>query len=261
VTGDIGDHEMVEHVDARDRVISVVTRTHMRAENLRHRSVAIIVTTPDGRLLVHRRADHKDVYPGWWDLAAGGVVAAGESYATAAARELAEELGITDRVPEFVTVCRHDDEHAREICHVYRVVHPGPYRFDDGEIVEAELVNPVELSELRASQPFLPGSLAMLLDLIPGFASAVDPVACTVVERVEFTVEPFVEGNPGPHVTAPVDALVALGIEVEFGPFGSECTVDTERTPDVVSAIVRAALANGATHVTIDVSVVDGGGR
>ena len=33
----------------------------------------------DGRLLVHRRSDDKDLWPGRWDLAVGGVVAAGES--------------------------------------------------------------------------------------------------------------------------------------------------------------------------------------
>ena len=74
----------------------------MRAENLRHRSVAIIVTSSDGRLLVHRRADHKDVFPGLWDLAAGGVVAPGETYELAAERELAEELGIDGVEISFV---------------------------------------------------------------------------------------------------------------------------------------------------------------
>ena len=96
--------ELVEHVDLRGRVIEVVTRSRMRAENLRHRSVAIIVTGSDGRLLVHRRADDKDLYPGWWDIAAGGVVGAGEDHDSAAARELAEELGVTGVALDFVAV-------------------------------------------------------------------------------------------------------------------------------------------------------------
>lgn len=77
------------------------------------------------------------------------------------------------------------------------------------------------------------------------------------MQRVEFTVEPFVEGQPGPHVTAPVDAVRARGFEVAFGPFGSECTTPTAQTPGVVAAILEAAFANGATHVTIDVAGVD----
>jgi len=36
---------------------------------------------------------------------------------------------------------------------------------------------------------------------------------------VEFTVEPFVDGEPGPHVQAAVDAAEASGLTTEFGPF------------------------------------------
>jgi hypothetical protein len=80
------------------------------------------------------------------------------------------------------------------------------------------------------------------------------------VHRVEFTVEPFVEGNPGRHVTEPLAALEALGIDVDFGPFGSGCVTSGERAGDVVAAIVSAALSNGATHVNIDVAAIDAGG-
>lgn len=83
------------------------------------------------------------------------------------------------------------------------------------------------------------------------------------VHRVEFTVEPFLEGQPGPHVTAAIDAASALGHEVEVGPFGSGCVVPSAETADVVAAVVRAALANGADHVNVDIQQVDhsGGGR
>ena len=47
-------------------------------------------------------------------------------------------------------------------------------------------------------------------------------------------VEPFVEGQPGPHVTAAVDAATAAGAEVDFGPFGSTC-----RAADDVDAAHR----------------------
>jgi isopentenyldiphosphate isomerase/uncharacterized protein YqgV (UPF0045/DUF77 family) len=254
------DDEPVEHVDEFDRVIEVVPRARMRAGNLRHRSVAIVVVSNDGRVLVHRRSEDKDLFPGWWDLAAGGVVGAGESYADAASRELAEELGITDVMPSFVAVGRHDDAHASEICHIYRVEHDGPYRFDDGEVTEARLVTPDEFATLVTTQPFLPGSLAMVLPHIDGFGFDHDRLRCTVVQRVEFTVEPFVEGNPGRHVTAPVEELRALGIDVEMGPFGSECITPTSTTHEAVAAIVRAAFANGATHVNIDVTSISDDG-
>jgi uncharacterized protein YqgV (UPF0045/DUF77 family) len=78
------------------------------------------------------------------------------------------------------------------------------------------------------------------------------------VHRIEFTVEPFVEGQPGPHVTSAVSAARALGVEVEFGPFGSGCDANAEQSPDLIAAIIRAAFDNGATHVNVDVSHGDG---
>ena len=85
-----------------------------------------------------------------------------------------------------------------------------------------------------------------------------DRVPSATVQRVEFTVEPFVEGNPGRHVTEPLAALRALGIDVDFGPFASSCLTSSEGAGDVVAAIVTAALANGATHVNIDLVTIDG---
>ncbi len=68
---------------------------------------------------------------------------------------------------------------------------------------------------------------------------------------LEFTIEPFHEGNPGPHVRAAVAAAEALGVTVEFGPFGSSCTVTQEQVALVSGAIFAEAFANGASHVSM----------
>ena len=72
--------------------------------------------------------------------------------------------------------------------------------------------------------------------------------------QLEFTVEPFVEGLPGPHVTAAVTAAEAVGAHVEFGPFGSTCSAAADAMPQIIAELVRAAFANGATHVTMHVA-------
>ena len=66
--------------------------------------------------------------------------------------------------------------------------------------------------------------------------------------------------DPGPHVTAAVDAARAAGVEVEFGPFGSTCRADSATMPDILAAITRAAFANGATHVSLHVAKVRAAG-
>ncbi len=77
------------------------------------------------------------------------------------------------------------------------------------------------------------------------------------VVRVEFTVEPFVEGQPGRHVLAAVAAVESLGVEVEFGPFGSSFESEAELAARAVHALLDAAHAHGATHVTVHSAQVD----
>jgi uncharacterized protein YqgV (UPF0045/DUF77 family) len=71
------------------------------------------------------------------------------------------------------------------------------------------------------------------------------------VVHVEFTIEPFVEGQPGSHVTAAIAAAREHDVTVEVGPFGSSCDVDLADVGTVIGAVTTAAFANGATHVSV----------
>jgi isopentenyldiphosphate isomerase len=157
--------ELVDVVDEDDRVVGTATRGEMRAGRLRHRCVAIVVRQPDGRVLVHRRSDDKDVWPGRWDLAVGGVVARGETYDEAAVRELAEEVGITGVRPRVVRHRVYDDADVREQARLYEVTWDGPIDFVDGEVVAARWLTRDELIALVTREPFCPDSLALGLDL------------------------------------------------------------------------------------------------
>jgi 8-oxo-dGTP pyrophosphatase MutT (NUDIX family) len=117
----------------------------------------------DRRLLVHRRADDKDVWPGMWDVAAGGVVAAGESYEDAARRELAEELGVEVADFHHLGEGRFADESVALIARGYLAVHDGPFTFTDGEIAEVRWVDANDLDALMAVERFVPDNVALLL--------------------------------------------------------------------------------------------------
>jgi isopentenyldiphosphate isomerase len=156
--------ELVEEVDEEGAVLRVVTRAEMRAGRLRHRCVFLLVVF-DGRLLVHRRAEDKDIWPGRWDVAAGGVVTAGEAWDDAARRELAEELGVLAG-PSLLGDGTWEGEEAKVLGRVYLVEHAGPFRFDDGEVVEARFVGRDELDRLLRERPCCPDSIALALPFV-----------------------------------------------------------------------------------------------
>ncbi|MFT2017210.1 NUDIX hydrolase [Streptomyces sp. 796.1] len=87
--------EVLDVVDEQDRVVGQAPRGEVYARGLRHRCVFILVKDAAGRVFVHRRTAQKLVFPGLYDMFVGGVVGAGESYATAALREAEEELGVS----------------------------------------------------------------------------------------------------------------------------------------------------------------------
>jgi len=162
----MSDDELVEELDAEGRVLRIVTRAELRAGRLRHRAVFIAVVGTDGRILIHQRSASKDLWPSRWDIAAGGVVGAGESDDDAAARELAEELGVEAVNLEPLGRASYDDEDVSVLGTVYRVIHDGPFRFADGEVVAARSVTFDELSELRSHRRWCPDSLAIVLPLL-----------------------------------------------------------------------------------------------
>ena len=158
--------ELVDVVDDDDRVVATVTRARVRADRLRHRCVFIVVRRRDGRVLVHQRSAAKDVWPFAWDVAVGGVVAAGEGWDDAAARELAEEVGIVGATLDFVRSGRYTDADVDEVARVYALTWDGAVAFPDGEVVAAAWVTPAEVARRVTEQTFCPDSLALAGDLV-----------------------------------------------------------------------------------------------
>ena len=159
--------EMVEEIDLTGNVLRLVPRRKMRAEQLCHRSVFIAVMSEKGDLLVHKRAETKDIWPGWWDVAVGGVVGPGETWADAAVRELHEELGIEGVGLEFLGIGAYRDSDVRLVAATFLCRTEGPFTFADGEITEAHWVSQTEIPVWLHAKQFLPDSVALVLPRLP----------------------------------------------------------------------------------------------
>jgi 8-oxo-dGTP pyrophosphatase MutT (NUDIX family) len=154
--------ETVAIVDDDNRVVGAAPRSRMRAEGLIHRATYILVFNAEGHLFVQKRTASKDIYPGFYDVATGGVVLAGESYADAARRELAEELGIRGVRLTVHFDFYHTDGGNRVWGRVYSCVAEGDIVLQEEE-VESGAFRPVQaiLADSRR-QAFTPDGLYVL---------------------------------------------------------------------------------------------------
>lgn len=76
--------------------------------------------------------------------------------------------------------------------------------------------------------------------------------------RVEFTIEPFVDGLPGPHVDAALAAVRGMGLDVEIGPFGTTIEGPVAAMAGAVHALLIDAVSAGASRVSIQATTVTG---
>ncbi|MCW5198401.1 NUDIX hydrolase YfcD [Desulfobulbus sp. F4] len=153
--------EIVQIVDRDNREIGAVSRKLMREQRLIHRACYILVFNAAGELFIQKRTQTKDIYPGCWDVAAGGVVLAGESYEQSAERELAEELGVRGRL-ELLFDQYYEDENNRVWGRIFRCLHEGPFVLQAEEVESGQFLLPTAELELSSREPFTPDGLIVL---------------------------------------------------------------------------------------------------
>lgn len=85
---------MRDVVNENDEVIGRATKEEIEKNQWICRVAFILLTDSAGNLILQQRSANKRAYPLYWSGSAAGHVNAGESYETAAQRELKEELDI-----------------------------------------------------------------------------------------------------------------------------------------------------------------------
>lgn len=141
------DAEIFDVVDEKDQVTGQATRGEVHAKGLLHRAVHVFAINRRGELLLQRRSMLKDAHPGVWDSSVSGHLDSGEDYASAAVRELEEEMGITGVQPLEIARIEPSEATGWEHVRLYRCEHHGALRFPCSEIDTAAWF-PIE--ELRA---------------------------------------------------------------------------------------------------------------
>jgi isopentenyldiphosphate isomerase len=158
--------ERVQIVDQDNNEIAAVARHLMREQRLIHRAAYILVFNRAGELFVQKRTMSKDIYPGYWDVAAGGVVLAGESYELSAGRELEEELGVKAQL-NFLFDQYYEDKDNRVWGRIFSCTHEGPFILQEEEVETGRFMDIPQALALSEHEPFTPDGLILLQHLQP----------------------------------------------------------------------------------------------
>lgn len=197
------DEELVYEVDENDRILRIVRRGELTDQHLRHRSVAILFRDGAGRILVHRRAEVKRVFPRFYDMFVAGMVPAGESYDQTARREAAEEVGQRNVVLRPIGKWRYDDDRVPQWTSVYTATVTGPVVPQPEEVEWFAFLTEAQLAEKIATEDFCPDSLYLYRRLRrePEAEAKAEPEAPAKTEP-----EPEARTEPEPETKADPEA-------------------------------------------------------
>jgi isopentenyldiphosphate isomerase len=159
--------EIVQIVDSENNEIDAVSRKVMRQQGLIHRACYILVFNDQGQLFLQKRTDTKDLYPSCWDIAAGGVVLAGESYELSAERELLEELGVSVKAFTHLFDQYFEKDENRVWGRIFSCVHNGPFVLQKEEVADGFFMDVPAIFALSEKENFTPDGIDILKKVQP----------------------------------------------------------------------------------------------
>jgi isopentenyl-diphosphate delta-isomerase len=150
-------HEQVITVDADDRETGCVPKLAAHVAGQLHRAVSVLLTDGEGRVLMQRRSLEKYHSPGLWTNTCCGHPRPGESVEAAAARRLAEEMGIRATLERVATFTyRAELEHGlieHEVDHLFVGRWSGKPNPHPAEVAEWKWTNVATLRRDVAANP------------------------------------------------------------------------------------------------------------
>ena len=162
--------EIITIVDRSNHEVDQVPRSIMRAKGLIHRATYILIFNNQGEIFVQQRTMTKDIYPGYFDVATGGVVLAGEPYELSAKRELAEELGVSkvELVDHFDFF--HEDAGNKVWGRVFSCITDGPFILQPEEVEDGFFMGFKQVLALSENESFTPDGIWVLKQFLENYA-------------------------------------------------------------------------------------------
>lgn len=144
-------------VNEAGETIGKATRKECHSgSKLLHPVVHLHIFNDAGDLYLQKRSMAKDIQPGKWDTAVGGHVDLGETVEEALRREVREELGITDFIPQLITRYIFESEIEKELVHSFRTIYNGTITPDPSELDGGRFWTATEIKDNLEKKIFTP---------------------------------------------------------------------------------------------------------
>ncbi|WP_300383708.1 NUDIX domain-containing protein [Clostridium sp.] len=147
--------------DVYDIDRNITGKFHHRGDELKEGEyrlvVHICIFNSKNQLLIQKRQSNKKVFPGMWDLSAGGAALAGENGRMAIMREAKEELGIdidlNNKMPRFTL---NFDDGFDDYFMINKEINIEDITIQEEEVSEVKLVSKEELIKMRNEGLMIP---------------------------------------------------------------------------------------------------------
>lgn len=144
-------------VNEAGETIGKATRKECHSgSKLLHPVVHLHIFNDAGDLYLQKRSMTKDIQPGKWDTAVGGHVDLGETVEEALRREVREELGITDFIPQLITRYILESEIEKELVNSFRTIYNGTITPDPSELDGGRFWTATEIKDNLGKNIFTP---------------------------------------------------------------------------------------------------------
>jgi len=144
-------------VNEKGETIGKATRQECHSgSKLLHPVIHLHIFNKKGDLYLQKRSMTKYIQPGKWDTAVGGHIDFGETVKEALKREVFEEIGVTDYIPEFVTSYIFESKIEKELVNTFKTVYEGPFKIDPVELDDGRFWSKQEILDNLDKDVFTP---------------------------------------------------------------------------------------------------------